>query len=152
MQLNKHERTCRTDCRANMVFPNSLLSPSAWHNLGLGLAGLNLSLGIFALSSPAGASKTMGIQPSTPEGNKINAKSMMFLGIRDAAAAGTMLWFGLNGKGPEMGALITSWTLVCVVDVWIASKGFSGWTDSGMIPLYIGSLVTVFTGLGLLQS
>ncbi|KAH7094833.1 hypothetical protein FB567DRAFT_511192 [Paraphoma chrysanthemicola] len=134
-----------------MAFPHSLLSQSTWRNVGLGLTTVFFGLGVFGLVNPTAGGKSLGVIPTTPEGHSINAKGMAFLGIRDVAVASTLFWFYSTGKNKEMGALISSWVLVCVVDTWIAANGPNG-VDGGIGALVFGSLVTAFAGVGLFQS
>ena len=134
-----------------MPFPNSLLNQSTWRHVGLGLTTVVFALGALAIVSPTTAAKSLGVVPTTPEGHEINEKSMTFLGIRDVAAASTLFWFYSEGKSKEMGALLSSWVLVCVVDTWVATKTSNG-LDQGIITLCIGAVATAFIGLGLFQS
>ncbi|KAH6644860.1 hypothetical protein C7974DRAFT_371909 [Boeremia exigua] len=133
-----------------MPFPNSLLSPSTWRHVGLGLTTAVFALGTLALISPTTAAGALGVEPTTPEGHDINRKSMVFLGIRDVAAASTLLWFYAEGKTREMGVLLSSWVLVCVVDTWVAAEGRRGWEGVG--GLVVAAAVMAFVGLGLFQA
>jgi hypothetical protein len=134
-----------------MAFPNSLLSQSTWRHVGLGLTTTVFALGALALVSPTAAGSSLGVVPTTPEGHEINKKSMIFLGIRDVAVASTLFWFHYEGKTREMGALLSSWVLVCVADTWVATKGPNGW-DKGIGTLCVGAAVTAFIGSGLFQT
>lgn len=134
-----------------MAFPHNILSQNSWRHVGLGLATTMLALGGLAIFAPATAGKSLGVIPTTSEGRAINEKSMIFLGIRDVAAASALLWFHYEGKEKEMGVLIAAWTLVCVTDTWVATQGPKGW-DKGIWLLCGGALIVVLGGLGLLQS
>ncbi|KAJ4982656.1 hypothetical protein SVAN01_11846 [Stagonosporopsis vannaccii] len=134
-----------------MPFPNSLLSQSIWRQVGLGLTTTILSLGVLAIISPTRAAKALGVIPVSLEGHDINRKSMIFLGIRDVAAALTLLWFHSERKTKEMGALMMAWVLVSVTDTWVASHGPNGF-DSGIWTLCGASLAMAFIGAGLFQS
>jgi hypothetical protein len=101
--------------------------------------------------APAVAAESLGVTPTTPEGRTITEKAMVFLGIRDVAAAAALIWFYTEGKEKEMGVLTTAWTLVCVTDTWVAIQGPRGW-DKGIWTLCGGAAVVAFVGLGLLQS
>lgn len=128
-----------------------MLSQNAWSNVGLGLATTFFALGALAIFAPTTAAESLGVIPTTSEGHAVNEKSMIFLGIRDVAAASALFWYHHEGKHKEMGVLITAWTLVCVMDTWVATKGPKGW-DSGIWTLCGGGVVVALGGLGLLQS
>lgn len=134
-----------------MAFPNRLLTPSTWRHVGLGLTGTILGLGVWAIVAPPVAADSLGVTPTTSEGRTITEKAMVFLGIRDVAAAAALFWFHREGKQREMGVLTTAWTLVCVTDTWVAVQGPRGW-DSGIWTLCAGAVGVAFAGLGLLQS
>ncbi|CAD6445938.1 af2f68d8-a8b9-4184-a20b-578be24afbb9-CDS [Sclerotinia trifoliorum] len=134
-----------------MAFPNRLLSPSTWRHVGLGLTTTVFALGGLAILAPPVAAESLGVTPTTPEGRTITEKAMVFLGIRDLAAAVALFWFYHDGKTQEMGVLTTAWTLVCVTDTWVATQGPRGW-DKGIWTLCGGAVVVAFVGLGLLQS
>ncbi|KAH7397804.1 hypothetical protein BKA64DRAFT_48112 [Cadophora sp. MPI-SDFR-AT-0126] len=134
-----------------MAFPNRLLTPSTWRLVGLGLTTTIFALGALAIVSPATAAESLGVIPTTPEGHEVAAKGMIFLGVRDIAAAAALTWYYYDGKQREMGVLTLAWTLVCVVDTWVATKGPRGW-DSGIWTLCGGAAVVTFVGLGLVQS
>lgn len=134
-----------------MAFPNRLLNPLTWRHVGLGLTTTVFALGSLAILAPPVAAESLGVIPTTPEGKSITEKAMIFLGIRDLAAAGALFWFFHEGKMEEMGVLTTAWTLVCVTDTWVATQGPRGW-DKGIWTLCGGAVVVAFVGLGLLQS
>ena len=134
-----------------MAFPNRLLNQSTWRVAGLGLTTTIFALGAWGLIAPSAAADSLGVTPTTPEGNVITEKAMVFLGIRDVGVAATLFWFSRQGKMQEMGVLTTAWTLVCVTDTWVATKGPRGW-DKGIWTLCGGAAVVFFVGLGLLQS
>ncbi|PKX97948.1 DUF4267 domain-containing protein [Aspergillus novofumigatus IBT 16806] len=127
-----------------MSFPVCLLSRSTWRLVGLGLTTTVLSLGALAIIAPSTAANTLGVVPTTLEGHSIAEKAMVFLGIRDLAAATALFWFYREGKEKEMGVLLTAWTGVCLVDTWVTTQGPRGWDK--------GAMVVAFGGLGLLQS
>lgn len=133
-----------------MAFPNRLLTRSTWRLVGLGLTTAVFALGALAILAPPIAAKSLGVIATTPEGRTITEKAMVFLGIRDLAAAAALFWFYREGKDKEMGVLITAWTLVCVTDTWVATQGPKGW-DEGIWALCGGAVVVAFVGLGLLQ-
>jgi hypothetical protein len=133
-----------------MAFPNSLLSRLTWRQVGLGFTTTIFALGTLALVSPKTAGQTLGVVPITPEALEINERSMTFLGVRDVAVASTLFWFYSEGKSREMGVLLSSWVLVCVVDTWVAMKGLGGWNRE-VVPLYVGAAATAFIAAGLLQ-
>lgn len=81
----------------------------------------------------------------------MNVKAMQFLGIRDIAVGAALLWFHREGKQKEMGVVLTSWVLVCVVDTWIAAQGPRGF-DGGIWGLIGGATLMAFVGIGLAQS
>ncbi|KAF1968530.1 hypothetical protein BU23DRAFT_583203 [Bimuria novae-zelandiae CBS 107.79] len=120
------------------AFPNRLLSPSTWRNLGLGLTTAFVGLGALALFAPTAAADSLGVVPTTPESHAVNEKGMVFLGIRDVAVAAALAWFYAERKDREMGVLTTAWTLV-------------GW-DKGIWTLWGGAGVVAFIGTGLIQS
>ncbi|KAH7063738.1 hypothetical protein B0J12DRAFT_643915 [Macrophomina phaseolina] len=134
-----------------MAFPNRLLSHSTWRLVGLGLTTTVFALGALALVSPPAAADSLGVVPTTQEGRAVNEKAMVFLGIRDVAAAVALFWFYHERKEKEMGVLISAWTLVCVADTLVATQGPRGW-DKGVWTLWAGAGVVAFVGLGLLQS
>lgn len=133
-----------------MAFPNRLFTGSTWRFIGLGLTTTVFSLGVFSVVSPSDAASTLGVVPTTPEGHDIAKKAMIFLGIRDIAAGGALFWLHYEGNGKEMGAILTAWTAVCVVDTWVTILGPRGW-DNGVWGLIGGAAVVAFGGLGLLQ-
>lgn len=133
-----------------MAFPNRLFTRSTWRFIGLGLTTIVFSLGSLALISPSVAASSLGVVPTTPEGREIADKAMVFLGIRDIAVAGALFWFHCEGKGKEMGAILTAWTVVCVVDTCVTIMGPRGW-DNGVWGLCGGAAVVAFGGLGLFQ-
>ncbi|KAK4233732.1 hypothetical protein C8A03DRAFT_47781 [Achaetomium macrosporum] len=134
-----------------MAFPNRLIPPSTWRHVGLGLTATVFALGALAILAPPVAADSLGVVPTTSEGRAITEKAMVFLGIRDVAAAAALFWFYREGKQKEMGVLTTAWTLVCVTDTWVAVQGPRGW-DKGIWTLCAGAVVVAFAGLGLLQS
>ncbi|KAH8771001.1 hypothetical protein F5883DRAFT_52940 [Diaporthe sp. PMI_573] len=134
-----------------MAFPNRLLAHSTWRFLGLGLSTTFFGLGALAILSPPAAADSLGVVPTTPEGTAMAEKGMVFLGIRDVAAAAALFWFYREGKEKEMGVLTTAWTLVCVTDTCVAMQGPRGW-DKGIWALWGGAGVVAFVGLGLMQS
>lgn len=134
-----------------MPFPNNLLSQPTWRQVGLGLSTTILSLGLLALISPTTAANSLGIVPTSPEAHAINEKSMVFLGIRDVAAALTLLWFHREKKTKEMGALTLAWVLVAVVDAWVAARGPNG-VDSGIWALCGAAFAMALVGAGMFQS
>lgn len=134
-----------------MAFPNRLLTQPTWRLVGLGLTTTVFALGVLAIVAPPAAADALGVNPSTAEGRAVAAKGMIFLGIRDLAAAAALFWFYRDGKNKEMGVLTTAWTLVCVTDTWVATQGPRGW-DKGIWTLCGGAAVVAFVGLGLLQS
>lgn len=134
-----------------MAFPNQLLAPSTWRLVGLGLTTTIFGLGALAILAPPTAAESLGVIPTTAEGRTVTEKAMIFLGIRDIAVASTLFWFYREGKDRDMGVLTLAWTLVCVTDTWIATKGPKGF-DGGIWALCAGAAVTAFVGLGLLQS
>jgi hypothetical protein len=133
-----------------MTFPNRLFTHSTWRFIGLGLTTTVFSLGGLALLSPSVAAESLGVIHTTPEGCDITEKAMIFLGIRDIAVAGVLFWFYCEGKGREMGVILTAWTAVCVVDTWVTIQGPRGW-DKGAWGLCGGAAVVALGGLGLLQ-
>jgi hypothetical protein len=134
-----------------MAFPNRLLTPSTWRHVGLGLTTTVFALGSLAIFAPLVAAESLGVTPTTPEGRDITEKAMVFLGIRDLAAAAALFYFYSEGQEKEMGVLTTAWVLVCVTDTWVATQGPRGW-DKGIWALCGGAAVVTFVGLGLLQS
>ena len=134
-----------------MAFPNRLLTRSTWRLVGLGLTTTIFGLGVLAIASPAVAAEALGVVPTTPEGREVADKGMVFLGVRDLATAAALYWYYYEGKQKEMGVLTLAWTLVCVVDTWVATQGPKGW-DSGIWTLCGGTAVVVFVGSGLVQS
>jgi hypothetical protein len=76
---------------------------------------------------------------------------MIFLGIRDIAAASTLLWFYSEKKTKEMGALTMAWALVYVTDAWVAANGPNGF-DSGIWTLCGAALTMSLVGRGMFQS
>lgn len=134
-----------------MAFPNRLLTHSTWRLVGLGLTTTIFALGALAILAPPVAAESLGVTPTTPEGRIITEKAMVFLGIRDLAAAAALFWFYREGKEKEMGVLTTAWALVCVTDTWVATQGPRGW-DKGIWTLCGGAVVVSFVGMGLLQS
>ncbi|KAH6974625.1 hypothetical protein BKA56DRAFT_591590 [Ilyonectria sp. MPI-CAGE-AT-0026] len=134
-----------------MAFPNRLLTHSTWRLVGLGLTTTIFGLGALAILSPPVAGESLGVTPTTPEGRTITEKAMVFLGIRDLAAAAALFWFHREGKTKEMGVLTMAWTLVCVTDTWVAMQGPRGW-DKGIWALWGGAAVVSFVGLGLFQT
>ncbi|PQE05145.1 hypothetical protein CJF31_00011036 [Rutstroemia sp. NJR-2017a BVV2] len=134
-----------------MAFPNRLLTKSTWRLVGLGLTTTMFGLGALSIVSPPVAAESLGVLPTTSEGRTITRKAMVFLGIRDLAAAATLFWFHREGKEKEMGVLTTAWALVCVTDTWVATQGPRGW-DKGIWTLCGGAVMVAFVGLGLLQS
>ncbi|KAK3115895.1 hypothetical protein LTR53_004339 [Teratosphaeriaceae sp. CCFEE 6253] len=133
-----------------MAFPRRLLTASTWRHLGLGTTIIITALGSLALLSPLTAADTLGVTPTTPEGRDITAKSMVFLGARDLAIAGMLFWLHSDGKGREMGVVLTSFLLVCGADTYVAAQGPRGW-DAGIWGLCAGAGVIAFVGIGLLQ-
>lgn len=91
--------------------------------MGLGLTTTIFALGALSIASPATAAKALGVFPTTPEGHEVAAKGMVFVGVRDIAAAAALSWYAWEGKQREMGVLTLAWTLVCVVDTWVATTG-----------------------------
>ncbi|KAF4202363.1 hypothetical protein CNMCM8927_000234 [Aspergillus lentulus] len=134
-----------------MSFPGCLLTSSTWRLVGLGLTTTVFSLGALAIIAPSTAADTLGVVPTTLEGRSIAEKAMVFLGIRDLAAATALFWFYREGKEKEMGVLLTAWTGVCLVDTWVTTQSPRGW-DKGVWGLIGGAMVVAFGGLGLLQS
>lgn len=134
-----------------MPFPGSLLTPSTWRLIGLGITTTVFSLGAWAIISPSAAANSLGVVPTTPEGHSINEKAMIFLGIRDLAVGAALFWFYYEGKDKEIGVLLTTWTGVCLVDTWVTTQGPRGW-DTGVWGLIGGAMAVAFGGLGLLQS
>ena len=134
-----------------MAFPNRLLTHSTWRLVGLGLTTTIFALGALAILAPPVAAESLGVTPTTPEGRIITEKAMVFLGIRDLAAAAALFWFYREGKEKEMGVLTTAWALVCVTDTWVATQGPRG-LDKGIWTLCGGAVVVSFVGIGLLQS
>jgi hypothetical protein len=134
-----------------MAFPNRLLTHSTWRLIGLGLTTTVFSLGALSIVVPSVAADTLGVTPTTSEGRSITEKAMVFLGIRDLAAATALFWFYRERKEKEMGVLLTAWTAVCVVDTWVTIQGPRGW-DKGVWALCGGAAVVAVGGLGLLQS
>ncbi|KAJ4988030.1 hypothetical protein SVAN01_06442 [Stagonosporopsis vannaccii] len=134
-----------------MAFPGSLLSQPTWRQVGLGLTTTVFALGVLALVNPTTAGASLKVVPTTPEGQEINEKAMIFLGIRDVAVASTLFWFYSEGKTKEMGVLLSSWVLVCVTDTWLAMKSAGGW-DTSIGALWLGAAFTAFTGVGLFQT
>ncbi|CZR68867.1 uncharacterized protein PAC_18767 [Phialocephala subalpina] len=134
-----------------MAFPNRLLTPPTWRLVGLGLTTTIFALGALAIVSPAVGAESLGVIPTTLEGREVAGKGMIFLGVRDLAAAGALYWYYFEGKQKEMGVLTLAWTLVCVVDTWVATQGPKGW-DSGIWTLCGGAAAVTFVGLGLVQS
>ncbi|KAL5358827.1 hypothetical protein BJX96DRAFT_51481 [Aspergillus floccosus] len=133
-----------------MAFPNRLFARSTWRLIGLGLTTTVFSLGTLSLVAPSTAADALGVVPTTAEGHNIAEKAMVFLGIRDIAVAAAMFWFFREGKDKELGALLTAWTAVCVVDNWVTIQGPRGW-DKGVWGLCGGAAVVMLGGLGLLQ-
>jgi uncharacterized protein DUF4267 len=72
---------------------------------------------------------------------------MAFLGIRDVATAVALFDFCRTGKQRELGVVFTAFTLVCVTDTLIATKGPRGWASRIWI-LWAGAAVNVVVGLG----
>lgn len=134
-----------------MAFPHDLLSVNAWRHVGLGLTTTVFGLGALAIFAPETAGKSLGQIPTTPEGRAMNQNSMVFLGIRDVSVALVLFWLHNEGKQKEMGVIFSAWTLVCVVDTWIATKGLRT-RDGGMWSLCVGGVVTALAGAGLVQS
>lgn len=134
-----------------MAFPNSLLSQSTWRLVGLGHTATVFALGTWCLVAPVSAAKPLGVDATIQDAHEVNQKGMTFLGVRDVAVASTLFWFGFNGKPKEMGVLMSSWVLVCVVDTWVAAKGPNGW-DKGIGTLCVGAAFTAFVAAGLVQS
>jgi hypothetical protein len=133
-----------------MPFPNSFLAAPTWHVVGLGLSATIFSLGALAILSPTVAAPSLSVEPTTPEGHAITEKAMIFLGIRDVAAAVALLRFWYDGKTREMGTLVSAWTLVCVVDTWVAMGAKESW-DSGIWTLIVGGIVMAVGGVGMIQ-
>ncbi|KAH6689673.1 hypothetical protein F5X68DRAFT_204135 [Plectosphaerella plurivora] len=131
-----------------MSFFTSLLAPSTWRHVGLGLTSTVFALGAWGIISPFGAADALGVKPTSPEGHSIAQKAMIFLGIRDVAVAGALFEFHRTGKQREMGVLFVAWTLVCLVDTWVATKGPRGW-DRGIWGLCGGAAVVAFVGVGM---
>lgn len=102
--------------------------------------------------APAAAGESLGITSlTTEEGRATNVKAMQFLGIRDVAAGAALFWFYQERNSRAMGVIFSAWTLVCVVDTWIAAHGPRGF-DNGILGLCGGGLLMAFVGLGLIQS
>jgi hypothetical protein len=108
-------------------------------------------LGLMGLVSPAKAASSLGVEPTTTEGREVADKGMAFLGIRDVVTAVALFDFYRTGKQREMGVVFTAFTLVCVTDTLIATKGPRGW-DGGVWTLWAVAAVNVVVGLGLLLS
>lgn len=134
-----------------MAFLNSLLAPSTWRLIGLGTTTLLFGLGSWPLVSPFSAADALGIpNPSTKESQDITRKAMMFLGMRDLAAAAMLAWFHRHDQQREMGVLLLAWLPVVVVDTLVAMQGPRGF-DGGIWGLWFGGVVIAFVGAGLAQ-
>ena len=132
-----------------MTTSSPLLSHSTRGRVGLGLSTVFLGLGTLSLFAPNAAADALNVRPTTPEGQTITKKAMGFLGVRDVAVAGSLLWFYRGNQLKEMGVLMSSWTLVCVVDTYIAAQD-AGPEQKGMLQLYVGAVLVAATGWGLL--
>ena len=134
-----------------MAFPNQLLSRPTWQNIGLGTASLLLGLGIWPFIAPISVAASLGIVGlTTEEGKAATIKGMQLFGIRDVAAAASLFWFHRDKNQRAMGVILTAWTLVTAVDVWIAAQGPNGF-DNGVLGLCGAAAAMAFVGLGLFQ-
>lgn len=134
-----------------MSFPNSLLAPSTWRYLGLGLSTVVFCLGALAIGAPSTAGTALGATPTTKEGQAVNRKSMVFLGVRNIAVSVPLFWFYRERKLKEVGVLLASWTLVCLADIAVAIQGLQA-GDSSVWTLWAGAAFCAFVGFGLAQS
>lgn len=101
--------------------------------------------------APITTAETLGVRPTTADGHAVIVKTMQFLGIRDIAVAAALFWLHYERKERAMGAIVTAWILVCVIDTWIAAQGPKGW-DRGILGLCGGTVAVAFVGIGLVQS
>ena len=125
------------------------LDPPTWRHVGCGLSTIFLGLGTLAILQPKTAADALGVVYSSPEGERVNAMGMKFLGIRDIAFAGALFRFYQQGKGEEMGVMVLGWTLVAAVDTWVAASGPKGF-DAGIWSLCGGTVVVGTIGMALL--
>ena len=134
-----------------MALPNSLLEPSTWRLIGLSTTTLLFGLGSWPLVAPFSAADAIGVSyPSTKESQSITRKAMIFLGVRDVAAASVLAWFYCHDQLHEMGVLLLAWLPVVIADTSVAMMGPRGF-DGGVWGLWVGAVVTAFIGAGLAQ-
>lgn len=97
----------------------TLSTPSAWKNLGLGVAAAYASLGTASFINPTFVSKQLGFRSLISNAQDDATGLLAFIGARDLSFSIAIIALSRAGKYQEMGTIISSTMLFCVVDLFI---------------------------------
>ncbi|CAM1509808.1 Fc.00g001430.m01.CDS01 [Cosmosporella sp. VM-42] len=125
----------------------ALIAQSTWNTLGLGVAATWIALGVLGVSQPARAAELFGVPLATKEsGHTSNIGIALILGSRDLTIGTALFALGRTGRYEEMGTVILTSMIICVIDVYLVWKTKR---HLEMASFAIGSAVWAAIGLGL---
>ena len=92
--------------------------PPLWRILGLSVAAGYAGLGSYAAFLPLTSSTQVGLRSgtSTADSDKNISTAMLWIGARDFSIAAALFAFYYQDKPAEMGTVILSGMILCVVD------------------------------------
>lgn len=94
-------------------------TPSAWNNLGLGVAAAYASLGTASFLSPTFVCQQLGFRSLTGSAQDDTASVLAFIGARDLSFSIAIIALSRARRYQEMGTVISSTMLFCVVDLFV---------------------------------
>ncbi|KAL1876842.1 hypothetical protein VTK73DRAFT_9144 [Phialemonium thermophilum] len=120
-----------------------------WTRLGFGVAASLATLGLTTFIAPQTSANILGFTQLVEHASSDVPGVMGFIGARDLSISLAIFLLGCRGKAPEMGTIILSCVVFCVVDIIIAWENARYVEALGALPpvAFVG-----YVGLNLYKS
>lgn len=109
-------------CQAGDTGEMASSTPYMWNKLGLGVAAAYASLGTASFLNPTFVSQQLGFRSLIGNAQDDATGLLAFIGARDLSFSIAIIALSRAGRYREMGIVISSTMLFCVVDLFIMGR------------------------------